>query len=216
MMFNVFMIKHCLWSYLSLESITFLCVWLYRYWYTLEYGIIVRFFFVLTSGFLNWLNYQIVLHLIIFPYILHALCSCINGMSVQRLFICRNPSLSLFAWLLFLFICVLRFCWAYRITTVDFFFAFCLLSLSHIHIHHHILSISSVMNEVTFWCGQCVTNRSRLVWKSIWLYHLWKSKHKYTLGRACTHDGYVFTHNSCYERWEKNRHSIWTSLAKNK
>lgn len=37
----------------------------------------------LTSGFLNWLNYQIVLHLIIFPYILHALHSCINGMSVQ-------------------------------------------------------------------------------------------------------------------------------------
>lgn len=52
-------------------------------------------FFLLTSGFLNWLNYQIVLHLIIFPYILHALHSYINGMSVQRSFICRYLSLCL-------------------------------------------------------------------------------------------------------------------------
>lgn len=70
----------CLWSCLSLESITFWSVCIHN----IGCCCCCYAFFFLTSGFLNWLNYQIVLHLIIFPYILHALHSCINGMSVQR------------------------------------------------------------------------------------------------------------------------------------
>lgn len=80
-MFNVAVIRSRVFMILlvSRKYHIFVCV------YIISFSVrLLRYFLFLTSGFLNWLNYQIVLHLIIFPYILHALHSYINGMSVPR------------------------------------------------------------------------------------------------------------------------------------
>lgn len=193
MMFNGFYDRsQCSWSSSTVVSsfvlrfISFSAPCLSSIFVTSSHGFlhIYSYLSLLTSGFLNWLNYQIVLHLIIFPYILHAPCLCPYTIHIfsecphtdhwfgRGMFLLSSiyylPPLSpicsfVFAVWTLAYILVNRFCWAYRITRIFLFFRFVPHSICIylFRVYHLLLLLQSLTFFVR--CGQCVTNRSRLL-----------------------------------------------------